>query len=60
MIATRVKRIDFDNDTSENIFSFLKRFILFFLKEFMILNFVNFPQKDTPWMKTMKGYQKVI
>ena len=42
---TRVQSFDFDNDTSEKIFSFLKRFIFFFLKEFIIREFVNFPQK---------------
>ena len=31
-IAKRVKKIGFDNNTSENIFSFLKRFILYLEK----------------------------
>ena len=38
---------DFDHDASENIFPQLKRFILFFLKEFIILDFANFPQNTT-------------
>ena len=30
------------------------------LKELIILDFVNFPQKSTPWTKTMKSYQRGI
>ena len=41
MFATRVKIVDFDNDTIDNIFSF-------FIKEFINLDFVNFPPKNTP------------
>ena len=57
MIARRVKNVYFDSDASDNIFSFLKRFIFFFLNKFIILDFVNYPKKNTPWNKTMKGYQ---
>ena len=57
MARLRHKRHDCDmsgtfwfwNDTSENIFSFLKRLIFFFLKEFIILDFVNFPKKLHGW-----------
>ena len=44
MVATPVKQQQ-RHGTSENIFSFLRRFIFFFLKKFIILDFVNFPQK---------------
>ena len=43
--ATRAKSFGFDNGTNENIFSFLKKLFVFFLKEFIILDFVNFSKR---------------
>ena len=55
--AAQVKKFDFDNDTSEKIFSFYERFSFFLKKKLIILDFVNFPPKNTPWMKTTRSYQ---
>ena len=39
------EKFDFNNDTSKTVFSFPKRFIFFFLKEFIIFDFVNFSRE---------------
>ena len=57
---TRVQIFDFDNDTSEKIFSFLNRFIFFFLKGFIILEFVNFPQKIHHGWKLWRAINRKI
>ena len=44
----------------KNSFSFLKKFIFFVLREFIILDFVNFPTKNTSWKKMLMSYQQGI
>ena len=56
MIATRVRNFDFDNGTSENIIYFHERLRLFSIKEFLILDFVNFLKKH----KMDKNYEELL